>query len=183
MTNLFDSSELPEQHKPFPLIVALSENDFRPAEDHVPRIVDWRLAQVLGFGRPERIRELIVRNRKRLEQRGTLPHRAVKSTGGRPATEYLLNFRQSLLIVLKSETANAEAVQDHILDIYEMWHSREVAARDAEVEVKVADSVASACETAPALMKVLGLSGQEHPFGYDPEDDDRPIIQGHDSAA
>jgi hypothetical protein len=183
MTNLFDSSELPEQRKPLSPIAVLSENDFRRAEDDMPRIVDWRLAQALGFEEEHQLRRLIERHRERLEKFGTFVHRELKSTGGRPRHEYRLNFEQAIFIVVKSDAANADSVTIHVIQIYGMWARGELLPRDVEAAGTVIDSIAKAGETAPALIKVLGCSGQDHPFGYDPAEDDSPIIQGHDSAA
>ena len=64
--------------------------------DCVPRVPDWRLAEVLAFGRSNRIRELIDAHLETLEKLGTLPCRAVKSMGGRPGADYLLNFNQAI---------------------------------------------------------------------------------------
>ena len=155
---LFEPASLPEQAKPRLPIDPLSQKDFTPDESGEPRIVDWRLAQVLCFERERQIRGLIERNRERLEQRGSLLHREANSpsiTGGRPGGEYHLNFRQALLVVIKSDAPNATAVQDHILDIYVMWARGELVPRDAAAEVKLADISTEAVAAAPELMQSL----------------------------
>jgi hypothetical protein len=75
-----------------------------------PRCVDTDLATALGYGRPERIRDLIRRLEPALQRLGTLPHGAVKSTGGRPAHQYLLNRAQTLLVISRCKLRDQDRV-------------------------------------------------------------------------
>lgn len=152
---LFDNATAPVQIKPRAPIAPLALKDFTPGEDGVPRIIDWRIGEVLGFEQESQLRRLIVRHRERLEALGTFFHRERKSVGGRPGHEYHLNFEQAIFIVVKSDAQNADAVTLHVIGIYGMWARGELVPRDAMAEVKVADSIANLAEIAPAMAEAL----------------------------
>jgi hypothetical protein len=100
--------------------------------DEEPRIAAWRLAQALGLVRDTNIRQLIERYRHRLERWGTLHQSSAKSSGGRPGIEYGLNFKQAIFIIVKSDAPNADAVQDHVIEIYALWAQGKLNPVDAE---------------------------------------------------
>src|SRR4029077_2413076 len=159
MSELFDSlGPLPEQAKPQRAIDPLSATDFTLDEDGIKRIDDWRLAELLGFGKqqPENaIRKLTERHHATLELRGTLRHRVLKSTGGRPATAYRYNIHQALYLVIKSDADNATPLQLHMIDIYVLVRSGEIMPANAEAELKLADINAEFVEASPELAKSL----------------------------
>lgn len=90
-----------------------------------PRFRSNRLGEALGFGRYERMRDLIARRRAELEDPdygGPLPRIAVKSTGGRPADIELLTVTQSMLACMFSDAANAPAVRKQIISAANAWY-------------------------------------------------------------
>ena len=80
MTDLFTGG-LPAERKP---IRPLWLEDFQDYGDGVPRVPDWRLAEVLDFGRSSNIHYLIETHKPSLERLDTLLSHSAKSTGGRP---------------------------------------------------------------------------------------------------
>jgi hypothetical protein len=143
---------LPEQRKPIP---PLTLADFSEDEDGERRVADWRLAEVLGFAREFEMHRLIERHRQSLERFGTLRYRDVKSTGGRPGTEYRLNFNQAIFIVIKSEAQNAIPVQIHVVEIYGLWAHGKLLPVDAETARTIADANERISEQAPELVQLL----------------------------
>lgn len=86
-----------------------------------PRIHDLALAVRLGFEQPRDIRKLIKRNKAKLLSFGVCATVAQTSgeQGGRPATEFYLNQKQSIFICMKSETENAFEVQAEIVRVFD----------------------------------------------------------------
>lgn len=99
--------------------LALTSSDLRPFED-APRIKDLRLAEALGFEQPRDIRKLIKRNIARLEQHGQVCAMMARtsSKGGRPTFEYWLNERQAYRLCMWSAAANADAVQEQMVEVF-----------------------------------------------------------------
>lgn len=99
--------------------LALTSADLRPFED-APRVKDLRLAEVLGFEAPYRIRALIKRHSERLAKHGDVLTTVVKtsSKGGRPTSEYWLNERQAYRLCMWSAAANADAVQEQMVEVF-----------------------------------------------------------------
>ena len=106
------------------------------AVDGAFRIRDIDLAERLGYDEPRAIRKLI----SRMVERGLLPHVLardtvsrieknkgfVRGTEDRVVTEYWLDRIEALLVIMKSETSNADAlcrviatVFDKVLQQYE----------------------------------------------------------------
>jgi hypothetical protein len=123
--------------------------------DDEPRIADWRLAEVLAFGRETNIHNLIERHRPSLERFGTLLHGKAKSTGGRPGVEYRLNFNQTIFVAIKSDAPNAVAVQIHVVTIYGLWAQGKLKPLDAETEAVVRIATAELNDKAPELLAAL----------------------------
>jgi hypothetical protein len=152
MTELFGGG-LPAQRKP---IRPLWLEDFHDDSDGVPRVPDWRLAEVLDYGRGTNVHNLIERNRHTLEHFGNLLHREVNYPGpGRPGSEYLLNFNQAIFIVIKSEAPNAIPVQIHVVEIYGLWVAGKLRPVDAETETAVDDATAKMANATPDLFALL----------------------------
>lgn len=179
MTDLFNAIGLPEQRKPIPSltirdIIEVGQDGFIP---------DWRLAEVLEYDSDREIRRLIDRHRPTLEARwGKLCYRdTVLGRRGPAANVCLLNRKQALFITAQAQTRNAVEVLILIIEVFDAWVSGKLRPADAETAAMIADAGDKAYQAAPELMKVLKLDGQDHPFGYDPDDDDRPASD--DSAA
>lgn len=88
--------------------------------DGEPKTHDLRLAECLGYVNPRQIRELIKRNRKKLERYGSLSCRATNPgpEGGRPGDEYWLNKRQAIRLTTLAETQFAEEATAEIIEVY-----------------------------------------------------------------
>jgi hypothetical protein len=123
--------------------------------DDEPRIADWRLAEALHFTHERHIRELIERHCPSLERFGTLSYRATKSTGGRPGTEYRLNFNQAIFIVIKSEAPRAVPVQIHVVTIYGLWATGKLQPIDADTSDQINEATAEAINQTPELLDAL----------------------------
>lgn len=124
--------------------------------DDEPRIVDWKLAQALGFARTRDIHELIDRHQYNLEEFGDLPYRTANSPGaGRPGREYRLNFNQAIFVAIKSEAPNAVAVQIHVVTIYGEWAHGKLNPVDAATAERIADATNEAFHRAPELLAAL----------------------------
>lgn len=91
--------------------------------DGEPRIFDLTLAERLGFERPRKIRDLIKRNRVKLQRFGVCPTVGQTSGkhGGRPAVAYYLNQKQSIWVSMKSETDRAFDVQAEIVRVFDAY--------------------------------------------------------------
>lgn len=95
-------------------------------DDDVGRIRDIELAERLGFGRPENIRNLInrlVREKKLSNVLSffTVKRRADGTAAARPAHVYWLTEKQALKVIAKSETATADAILDEVIDVFFAW--------------------------------------------------------------
>lgn len=109
-----------------------------------PRVFDLRLAELLGYKRPRKIREVIRRNMAELvvhEQApydgaqiptiiddGISPHHGAKFPvrgRGRPEEGFLLNEAQAILITMFSRTDTAAEVRRQIIAVFIAWrHGR-----------------------------------------------------------
>lgn len=110
----------------------LSISDINTTVNHVPRIHDLRLAELLGFENVYNIRRLISNHRKTLEKFGELVFSAAEKTlknvvrptvgqtskGGRPGKEYWLNEEQALFLCAKSETPNAIQITIEMVRVF-----------------------------------------------------------------
>jgi hypothetical protein len=93
--------------------------------DDEPRVRDIRLAEVLGFDRPRKIRELIERHMAELKTFGPSPQvGAMVSLGSgaqREVKEYWLNEAQALLVCTRAETPAAQGVRRQLITIFIAW--------------------------------------------------------------
>lgn len=93
--------------------------------ENEPRIRDIDLAERLGFDRPVKIRELIKRHEKKLNEISHLPTvgRCIKIGNGalRELREYYLNQKQAIFICMKSETEKAFDVQVEIVHVFDAY--------------------------------------------------------------
>jgi phage antirepressor YoqD-like protein len=85
------------------------------------RIHDLEIGRRLGFADPLMIRKLIKSNAEKLNKISVLyaAEKTPSEHGGRPATEYYLDRKQSIFICMKSETDNAFEVQADIVRVYD----------------------------------------------------------------
>jgi hypothetical protein len=99
---------------------ALSPSDINTVIDGQPRILDVRLAEVLGFSRPRDIRPLIERHRAALERLGRICGTVPQIRGrGRPATEYWLTKKQAIFITTKAETERATDATIGVVEVFD----------------------------------------------------------------
>ncbi|HOV04713.1 MAG TPA: hypothetical protein PLJ34_05755 [Hyphomicrobiales bacterium] len=121
-----------------------------------PTVLDLRLAEVLGYERPAKIRDIIKRNEAELLRYGevfstvekTSPHEngifptvgknapsgdgvgaAKAQTGrkrGRPGVEYHLNEAQALLICMKSDAPKAIEARHEVIMVFLAWRRGEL---------------------------------------------------------
>lgn len=104
-----------------------------PFEDE-PRVEDLRLAEVLEFGRPRDIRQLIERNAEelstyghlRVEGTGAVRRRAGGQLEGQEGQSYWLNEEQALLVTLFSRTERAAQVRRLVIDVFKAWRRGEL---------------------------------------------------------
>jgi hypothetical protein len=101
------------------------------------------------------IRFMIDRHRSDLEDFGTLLHRTTKSTGGRPGSEYRLNFDQSIYIINRSDAPNARPIQKHVVVIYGLWFRGKLKPIDQATALVVAEATTSAYQQSPELVGML----------------------------
>lgn len=103
--------------------------------ENEPRIRDIDLAEGLGFDRPVKIRELIKRHEKKLNEISHLPTvgRCIKIGNGalRELREYYLNQKQAIFICMKSETEKAIDVQMEIVHTFDAYLKGELTPRAA----------------------------------------------------
>lgn len=106
----------------------LTKADLIQIGDDEPRILDLRVAERLGFARPNDIRKLIKRNEAELADYGGLRHDGVNpsTVGGRPTEAYLLNEGQILLLAMKSDATNAIAIRKEVITVYQAWRRGEL---------------------------------------------------------
>lgn len=85
-----------------------------------PRVRDLDLAERLGFDRPRKIRELILRHKDEIDGFGVCPTvgRTSGPKGGRPTTEYYLNEEQALLIATVSNAPAASVVRRALITTF-----------------------------------------------------------------
>ncbi|MEF8794002.1 hypothetical protein [Thiohalorhabdus sp.] len=82
--------------------------------DGEPMVYDLDLARALGYSRPRRIRELI----GRLLESGVVSEGTAARRGGSQTTTYYLGEKAALKVVTKSETPRADAITDHVIDVF-----------------------------------------------------------------
>lgn len=105
---------------------ALAISDLRML-DGEPRVKDLRLGEVLGFGRPRRIRAVVRNNFKELRLHGEVRRDARRTQeGGAPAEEYLLNEAQAVLVCMFSRTNEAAEVRRQIIQVFLAWRHGEL---------------------------------------------------------
>lgn len=102
------------------------------------RIADTVLAEVLGYERVQDIRRLITRHHTALFNHGTLP-KFTEETGkrGKPSTGYLLNRRQTIRLVMESQTSRAHAVKDRMTVIFDAVDQGKIVPIDLETAAKL----------------------------------------------
>src|SRR5689334_15260404 len=87
-----------------------------------PRITDTKLAEVLGYAKPTKIRDLIKRHLAELSAYGTVPQVGAPYQSGNGAEketfEFRLNEAQSLLIAMKSGTAKAVEARRQLIEVF-----------------------------------------------------------------
>lgn len=103
----------------------LKLSDLNLANPADPRILDRRLGEALGYRDVRKIKALIRRHAASLQRFGEFRTTAVLNSGrGRPSRAYLLNRKQALFIVTKSETDIASELTIEIIDVFDAVLSR-----------------------------------------------------------
>ncbi|MGF7178285.1 hypothetical protein [Azospirillum doebereinerae] len=99
----------------------LSLADIDTTKNGEPRILDLRLAEVLGFAQVRDIRKLIERHREVLERLGEVCATVAQTSrkGGRPATEFWLTKKQAVYLCTKAETERAITVTIQIVELFD----------------------------------------------------------------
>lgn len=100
---------------------ALSLADIDTTINGEPRILDLRLAEVLGFSQGRDIRKLIERHREALERLGEVCATMAQTSrkGGRPATEFWLTKKQAICITTKAETDRATDITVAVVELFD----------------------------------------------------------------
>lgn len=102
--------------------------------DGTPRASAFQLAELLGFGRPRKIKDLIERHKDELDVLGRIYSRPTvgrQSTGNGASREYTvdvpwLNRTQCLIVAMKADTANAAEARVKIAKSFEREQDRAV---------------------------------------------------------
>jgi hypothetical protein len=115
------SQNLPSVIAPRSLTIA----DLNVTINHEPRILDLKLGEMLGFAKPVKIRELIIRHKEALERFGTIPTVGTVKRGQK-TTEYYLSKKQALYICTKSETPLATAVTIRMVEVFDEYVENKV---------------------------------------------------------
>lgn len=131
-----------DHHSKRPFAVA----DLNSSIDGMPRMMDLRLADALGFANGHMIRKLITRHSERLERLGEVVSTVEKTSpkGGRPGKAYYLNKKQALYICTKSETENATEVTIQMVEVFDAFTSGKpvhVEAHTRRTSTKVDDAL------------------------------------------
>ena len=101
---------------------SLSVADLNATINHEPRIKDLRLAEVLMFEQPRKVRDLVDRHASHLERFGDIAKTIEKPAGrGRPGVVNWLNKRQALYICTKSETSVATEVTIQMVEVFDAY--------------------------------------------------------------
>ncbi len=104
--------------------IPLTVADINATINHEPRIQDLRLAGILGFSRPRKIRDLIRAHRAALERLGdVLEAKATTHDGTRPTAGrvYWLTKRQALYITTKAETEFATEATIQMVEVFDAY--------------------------------------------------------------
>ncbi|WP_086931624.1 phage antirepressor KilAC domain-containing protein [Agarilytica rhodophyticola] len=94
--------------------------------DGKPMIKDLDLAKKLGFSRPTNIRKNITRMLSKRQLKAEEVCSTVEQTtslGGRPASTYYLDEKATLKVITKSETENADAITDEMIEVFIKYRS------------------------------------------------------------
>lgn len=90
--------------------------------DGEPRLLDLRLAEVLGYVTPVSIRVLFRDNRDELERYGPLIMEPIKNTDplgrGRPGHCFFANEAQALLLCMKAQTPRAADARQEVITVF-----------------------------------------------------------------
>ena len=122
-----------------------------------PRVVDTVLGAALGYGRPERIRDLIQGRADLFRGAGSLPRRAVNlydPQGGRPGREFLLNREQVNLAILLCGLPNVDHIKAHVAKVFTAWDEGRLKATALETAVALQDSAEAAAASLPSLASI-----------------------------
>ena len=116
---------------------ALTLSDLAPMAGE-PRVRDHRLAEVLGYDRARKVRDLIVRHRPEILTHGPLPQVTamveIGSAARRSVDEYHLNEAQALLVCMFARTETAATVRKQVIEVFLAWRRGELAAETVGVD-------------------------------------------------
>ncbi|WP_086931631.1 hypothetical protein [Agarilytica rhodophyticola] len=97
--------------------------------DGKPMIKDISLAEKLGYTEPKAIRRLIKRMLTKLQLKAENVRDTVTRINngkGREVSEYYLDEKTTLKVITKSETENADAITDEMIDVFIAYRSGEL---------------------------------------------------------
>lgn len=138
--------------------LALSRADLRDI-DGEPRVHDVRLADVLGFGRARRVRDIISRHQAELLSHGFLPQIAAKINPGRgrPERHFLLNEAQAVLVTMFSRTEQAEAARTQIIKVFLAYRHGQLGEPQSVFERRMADPWEAQSRRLDQLEKLMNM--------------------------
>lgn len=151
------------QHRAQPGVTQAAANEITVSRfavtvlDDEPRVRDLDLAERLGFDRPRKIRELIVRYREEIKAFGICPTVGQNHAGGRgrPTTEYYLNEEQALLISTVSNAPAAPIVRRALIKTFVALRRGQVTVIDHDAELAALRSDVTAIKE--TLSRVSGM--------------------------
>lgn len=113
----------------------LNPDDLRDFEGEV-RISDARLAELLGYDRPRKIRDIIRRHLDELQVHGISPQVGAKIDGrGRPEKSFMLNEAQAILVTMFSRTQRAAEARRQIVQVFIAWRHGHLVPAQPEIEL------------------------------------------------
>lgn len=102
----------------------LTIQDINTEINGVPRVLDTRLAEALGFKRPRKIREIIAPHIRALEKFGELKVESY-TYRGQSATRYYLTEKQALYLCTKSQAEKAIDITIQMVELfYQVRHGQ-----------------------------------------------------------
>ncbi|GEM_PF-4330991 len=106
----------------------ISIEDLNTEVNDEPRVSHKKLAQVLEYDQPHKLKHLIDRNKEELLQHGIVSSAVDETTksGGRPSRTYYLNEAQALLVSMFSRTDKAAEVRKAVIEVFMAYRRGEL---------------------------------------------------------
>ena len=127
-----------------------------------PRVRDLDVARRAGLAKPLNIRATIERNWEELTAHGEIKvfTPRVKTSGGRPGTEYWLNEAQAVALVALMKTTEARALRIGLVRLFVAWRRGHLAAStvaSAPIQARIGDD-----PRAKAQVRALSRAAARH---------------------